>query len=185
MHGLTSPISSAQQFLPQGLFGDSGVDTTHPLLRHIRLGLNLTGPADPHGWSQDIIGHGSHAAGIIAARDESGKMLRGFVPDAEIHVLKVFPGGRLSSLLEALDYCLEREIDIVNLSLDTLQPSAAIEQKLEEAAFHGIACIVAAGSSADRCSIRRRRRTPWRSARSGGSTSIPARRGMPPRCCPT
>jgi hypothetical protein len=35
----------------------------------------------------------------------------------------VFPGGRLSSLLEALDYCLERGIDIVNLSLGTLQPS--------------------------------------------------------------
>jgi subtilisin len=33
------------------------------------------------------------------------------------------------------------------LSLGTLQPSQAIEQKLEEAAFHGIACIVAAGSS--------------------------------------
>ena len=126
---------------------DSGVDTTHPLLRHIHLGLDLTSPADPHAWTQDIIGHGSHAAGIIAARDESGKMLRGFVPDAEIHVLKVFPGGRLSSLLEALDYCLEREIDIVNLSLGTLQPSQAIEQKLEEAALHGIACIVAAGSS--------------------------------------
>ena len=126
---------------------DSGVDTTHPLLRHIRLGHDLTSHADPHAWMQDIIGHGSHAAGIIAARDESGKMLRGFVPDAEIHVLKVFPGGRLSSLLEALDYCLEREIDVVNLSLGTLQPSQAIEQKLEEAALHGIACIVAAGSS--------------------------------------
>jgi subtilisin family serine protease len=126
---------------------DSGVDTTHPLLRHIRVGLDLTSPADPHAWTQDVIGHGSHAAGIIAARDDSGKMLRGFVPDAEIHVLKVSPGGRLSSLLEALDYCLEREIDIVNLSVGTLQPSLAIEQKLEEAALHGIACIVGAGSS--------------------------------------
>ena len=129
---------------------DSGVDTSHTLLRHVRHGVDLTNPADPQAWTHDIVGHGTHAAGIVAARDESGKMLRGFVPDAEIHVLKVFPGGRLSNALEALDYCLELEIDVVNLSLGTPQPSQAIGQKLEEAVFHGIACIVAAGSSGAR-----------------------------------
>jgi subtilisin len=126
---------------------DSGVDTSHPLLRHIRLGLDLTNNANAQTWTQDIIGHGSHAAGIIAARDESGKMLRGFAPEAEIHALKVLPGGQFSSLLEALDYCLELDIDLVNLGLGSPQWSQAIEQKLEEAARHGIACIVAAGSS--------------------------------------
>jgi subtilisin len=126
---------------------DSGVDAAHPLLRNIRLGLDLTNAADPQTWTQDVVGHGSHCAGIIAARDESGRMLRGFAPEAEIHVLKVFPGGRFSSLLEALDYCLELEVDIVNLSLGSSQRSQAIEQKLEEAALHGVACIVAAGNS--------------------------------------
>src|SRR5262249_31495756 len=38
-------------------------------------------------------------------------------------------------------------IDIVNLSLGSPQRSQAIEQKLEEAALHGVACIVAAGNS--------------------------------------
>ena len=126
---------------------DSGADTTHPLLRQIRLGLDLTNGADPHSWTQDSIGHGSHCAGIIAARDESGKMMRGFAPEAEIHVLKVLPGGRFSSLIEALDYCLDLDVDIVNLSLGTLRRSQVVEQKIEEAAYHGIACIVAAGNS--------------------------------------
>jgi len=127
---------------------DSGADTSHPLLHQIRLGLDLTNnPADPHSWAQDIIGHGSHCAGIIAARDESGKMMRGFAPEAEIHILKVFPGGRFSSLLEALDYCLDLDIDLINLSLGGPRRSEAVEQKLEEAALHGIACIVAAGNS--------------------------------------
>src|SRR5262245_3529088 len=129
---------------------DSGVDTSHPLLRHIRLGLDLTNNADSHTWAQDPIGHGSHGAGILAARDESSRMLRGFAPDAEIHVLKVFPGGRFSSLIEALDYCLELDIDVVNLSLGSLGRSQAIEQKLEEAALHGIACIAAGGNSGGR-----------------------------------
>ena len=126
---------------------DSGVDTAHPLLRHIRRGLDLTNNGDPETWAQDVIGHGSHCAGIIAARDEAGKMMRGFAPDAEIHVLKVFPGGRFSSLVEALDYCLELDIDIVNLSLGSSQRSLVLEQKLEEAALHGLACIVAGGNS--------------------------------------
>jgi subtilisin family serine protease len=126
---------------------DSGADTSHSLLRHIRYGLDLTDRADPQGWAQDVVGHGSHCAGIIAARDESGKMLRGFTPEAEIHILKVFPGGRFSSLLQALDYCIEFDMDVVNLSLGSPQRSHAVEQKLEEVALHGIACIVAAGNS--------------------------------------
>jgi subtilisin len=126
---------------------DSGVDASHPLLRNIRMGVDLTNNADPQTWTNDVVGHGSHCAGIIAGYDESGKMLRGFVPEAEIHAVKVFPGGQFSSLLEALDYCLDLEIDVVNLSLGSVQRSQAIEQKLEEAALNGIACIVAGGNS--------------------------------------
>jgi subtilisin len=126
---------------------DSGADNSHPLLRHIRLGLDLSNNADPQGWAQDVIGRGSHCAGIIAAKDDSRKMLRGFAPEAEIHILKIFPGGQFSSVIEALDYCLEREVDVVNLGVSSAQRSQAIEQKLEEAALHGLACIVGAGDS--------------------------------------
>ena len=126
---------------------DSGVDTTHFLLRHIRHGVDLTNGADAQTWAHDVVGHGSHCAGIIAAHDESGKTLRGFVPEAEIHVVKVFPGGQFSSLIEALNYCLDLEIDVVNLSLGSVQRSLAVEQKLEEAALQGVACIVAGGNS--------------------------------------
>ena len=126
---------------------DSGVDTSHPLLRHIGAGVDLTNEADRRTWTQDIVGHGTHCAGILAARDDSGKMLRGFVPDAEIHVLKVFPGGQFSNLLEALDYCAEAEIDVVNLSLGSPRRSYAVEGKLEDLALRGIACVVAAGNT--------------------------------------
>ena len=141
--------------MPEGVNGkgvkvaiiDSGADNTHQLLRHIKKGADFTNDGDPKSWAKDIIGHGSHCAGVIAARSDEQTMLRGFVPEAEIHVLKVFPGGQFSSLLDALDYCIEQGIDVANMSLGSPQPSETVEQKLEEAVLAGVACIVAAGNS--------------------------------------
>jgi subtilisin len=131
---------------------DSGADASHPLLNHILRGADLTNEQNPDTWKDDLIGHGSHCAGVIAARigpqAASAQMaMRGFVPDAEIHVLKIFPGGQFSTLLQALDYCIDHDIDVVNLSLGAPQASLAVEQKLLEAVQSGVACIVAAGNS--------------------------------------
>ncbi|NRO95086.1 S8 family serine peptidase [Paraburkholderia sp. NMBU_R16] len=131
---------------------DSGADTSHPLLSHILRGADMTNEQDPATWKTDVIGHGSHCAGVIAARiGEQAKTesiaMRGFAPDAEIHVLKVFPSGQYSTLIEALDYCINHDIDVVNMSLGAPQPSLAVEQKLIEAVQSGVACIVAAGNS--------------------------------------
>ncbi len=43
--------------------------------------------------------------------------------------------------------CIERKIDVVNISLGCDKPSLAVEQMLEECVLNGIACIVAAGST--------------------------------------
>lgn len=126
---------------------DSGADTRHPLLSHLQNGLDFTDGATANAWTSDAIGHGSHCAGIIAARPTSDVGLRGFAPDAEVHVFKVFPGGQYSSLLDALEACIERQIDVINMSLGSSEPSEAVEQKLEEVVEHGIACVVAAGNS--------------------------------------
>jgi subtilisin len=128
---------------------DSGIDVTHPLLNHVQNGLDLTNGStnDDRSWGNDIVGHGTHCAGIITARGTPTVPLRGFAPAAEIHALKVFPGGRFSSLLDALDYCIEKNIDVVNMSLGSAQASEAVEQKLEEAWLSGVACIAAAGNS--------------------------------------
>lgn len=123
---------------------DSGADARHPLLQHVRHGQDLTGGPRDHGWSDDTVGHGTHCTGVIAAR---GTAMTGFAPDAEIHALKIFPGGLTSSLLEALDYCITHEIDVVNLSLGTPQITLAVEQKLQEVVASGTACIVAAGNN--------------------------------------
>jgi subtilisin len=129
---------------------DSGCSNDHPSLRHITRGKDFTGHrGDDDGWTDDVLGYGTHSAGLIGAATSAGQ--EGFVgcaPDAELHVFKVFPGGRLSDLLAALDECIAREIDVVSLGIGCDDESELLAQKLREVRHKGIACIVAARTSA-------------------------------------
>jgi subtilisin family serine protease len=139
--------------LPPGLRGqgvkialiDSGATTSHPNLSRIRNGFDIVNN-NPDTWTQDILGHGTHCAGVIGGADPAFG-IRGFAPDAEIHVCKLFPGGQISQLIEALEYCIEHQIDVVNLSLGGTGPSPALEQQILRAKRAGVACIAAAGNS--------------------------------------
>ena len=125
---------------------DSGCDNSHPLLRHIVQGKDFTNGSADAGWTQDLVSHGTHCAGIInASSTEQGVV--GCAPAAELHVFKVIPEGRVSDLLAALDECIEREVDVINISVVSDEFSELLSQKLHEARQKGIACIVAAGNS--------------------------------------
>ncbi|MGJ5217317.1 S8 family serine peptidase [Bradyrhizobium oligotrophicum] len=125
---------------------DSGAAPTHRNLHGVTIGTSMVG--DPAAWSVDTIGHGSHCAGIIAGGPiGTGGGIRGFAPAAEIHVCRIFPGGRFSDLISALDYCMEHGIDVANMSLGGGEPSQIIEDRILRAKQMGLACIVAAGNS--------------------------------------
>ncbi|GAA4971165.1 S8 family serine peptidase [Pseudonocardia tropica] len=126
---------------------DSGVQADHPNLS-VDDGRDLvTGNA----WGTDGVGHGTHCAGVICARD-TGSGVRGFAPDAELIAVKIFPGAQVSHLVEALNFCIEAEVDVVNMSLGVpaLDPPQIelLQGKLRQARAAGVACIVAAGNSA-------------------------------------
>jgi subtilisin family serine protease len=127
---------------------DSGAAAlTHTDLKQIHFGFDILNKKDhPDTWTDDVIAHGSHCAGVIAGADNK-QGVRGFAPDAEIHVCKLFPGGQISQLIDALEYCIEKQVDVVNLSLGGAEPSEALEQQILRAKRAGIACIVAAGNS--------------------------------------
>nr|WP_315215055.1 S8 family serine peptidase [uncultured Duganella sp.] len=126
---------------------DSGAATSHDNLHGIKAGFDVINKkTNPDGWDQDTMGHGSHCAGVIAAADITSG-IRGFAPDAEVHACKLFPGGQVSQLIDALEYCIDKQIDVVNLSLGGAEVSEALEQQILRAKRAGIACIVAAGNS--------------------------------------
>ncbi len=127
---------------------DSGAAQTHRDLQPVLKGGfdTITSGAADESWTVDTVMHGSHCAGIIAGAD-NGAGIRGFAPAAEVYAYKIFPEGRFSNLIEALNHCIEDQVDVVNLSLGTDEASELVEQKLQEARDAGIACIVAAGNS--------------------------------------
>lgn len=124
---------------------DSGAAIDHPdLLNRISGGIDLS-DRKPDGWAVDTAHHGSHCAAIIGGADD-GRGVVGFAVEAEVHACKIFPGGRFSDLIEALDYCIEQRIDVVNLSLGSRHPSQLVAAKIEQAREAGVACVVAAGN---------------------------------------
>lgn len=125
---------------------DSGADIKHKNLQNINTGFDAVAD-NLVSWSTDTVFHGTHCAGVIAGSFNKGVGIRGFAPDAEVHVCKIFPGGRFSHLISALDYCIQRNVDVINLSLGSDQVSEIVEQRIRQAKQLGIACIVAAGNS--------------------------------------
>jgi len=130
---------------------DSGCDSNHPALKHIKIGRDFTnldddGNPNESTWTADALGHGTHCAGVIAGNGEKGQ-IRGFCPEAEIHVLKLFPGGAFNNLIAAIQYCIDNQIDVVNCSLGGDDRSEIVQQELDRAREAGVAVVVAAGNS--------------------------------------
>lgn len=124
---------------------DSGIATSHPdLADQVVGGLDVAG--DGTNWSVDVIGHGTHCAGTIAGAD-TGTGIIGSATEAEIHACRIFPGGRISALLAALDYCIENNMDVVNLSLGTGEFSPLVAQKIAAGRSIGMACVAASGNN--------------------------------------
>jgi hypothetical protein len=128
---------------------DSGCDNTQSSLRHVTRGRDFTGRAgakrNDAEWTDDALGYGTHSAGILVAAS-GAQGIAGAAPRAELHALKVFPDGRLSDLLAALDECAERELDLVSLNVGYSEPSELLDQKLRELRRKGVACIAPAGA---------------------------------------
>ncbi|MDX2679943.1 S8 family peptidase [Streptomyces sp. NY05-11A] len=129
---------------------DSGCAAEHPdLSARLGGGVDLIDGEESGQWTVDVIGHGTHCAGVVASSDNAVGVF-GIVPEAEVHVCKVFPGGRYSGIIEALGYCVQNSIDVVNLSMGSDEPSALLSQAIDQARQAGVACIVAAGNSGGR-----------------------------------
>src|SRR5207248_5062697 len=101
---------------------DSGVAAVpEDVAERVHGGRDVVGQ-DDKSWQEDAVGFGTLAAGLIAATPDRSHVV-GLAPEAELHACKVFPGGRFGDLVEALDYCLAQDVDIISLGVGSPYPS--------------------------------------------------------------
>lgn len=97
----------------------------------------------------DNSGHGSAAAGVIYAR-VSGFGMIGIASDADVYSVKVLDKDNkamVSSVIQAIEWCIQNDMDIINMSFGMDESSAALKYAIDRAEEAGILMIAAAGNT--------------------------------------
>lgn len=128
---------------------DSGIDPDHPdLMPNYREGWNFVDDtASPVDDSSND--HGTHVAGIIGAAGNHTGVI-GVAPESALYIGKIFDQSGycpLDRLLAALEWAVEKEVHLVNLSLGTGQRSPALELVCQAAYDAGVLIFAATGNN--------------------------------------
>src|SRR4051812_43933188 len=148
---------------------DSGIDLGHPDL----IGNLWTNPGevpgngvdddgngyvdDVHGYDfvdgdatpQDANGHGTHVAGIVAARGGNGIGVSGVAWRARLMAVRVLDAGargNTTTVAQGIRYAVDNGARIVNLSLAGPSPAGDLEDAVRYAQQRGVLIVVAAGN---------------------------------------
>ena len=129
---------------------DTGVDTGHPHLK-IKAALNCITVCTLNN-AKDRNGHGTHVAGIIAAQSNNFTG-QGVAPNVNLYSLKVMDSGEgeeayayTSDIIRAIEWSIQNNMDIINLSLGSTRPDPAFEAVLRSAYQKGILIVAASGN---------------------------------------
>lgn len=127
---------------------DSGVDLDQP---------DLAAQIVPGGWDyveddavpDDVLGHGTHVAGIVAAEASNGVLGSGVAPDCGILPLRVLDAsgsGTTLDLGEAIYRATDQGADVINMSLGTPEQSTYVSDAVAYAIAHDVVVVAAAGN---------------------------------------
>jgi subtilisin family serine protease len=139
---------------------DTGIDTRHSDL-NVAGGINYSGGKSDN--YADGNGHGTHCAGIAAAKD-NGIGVVGVAPGASLYAVKVLGNsgsGSWSAVIKGCDWVTARAgtIDVANLSLGG-PANQAVDEAVERMVSAGIVVAVAAGNDGADASDYSPARTP-------------------------
>jgi subtilisin family serine protease len=129
---------------------DSGIDADHPdFAGRIAGNRDMTGEGlgDRHG-------HGTHVAGIVAGSGAASEGLyTGVAPEAILLIAKVLRGngtGRMSMVMAGVEWAVEQEAQVINLSLGSggyCDGKDALSRTCGAAIAQGVVVCVAAGNT--------------------------------------
>src|SRR5919205_62552 len=125
---------------------DTGISLNHPDLNVYRQQTFVANTTT----ANDDNGHGTHVAGIAAAKDNSIGVV-GVAPGARLWALKVLDKDgavAISTIIKGIDYVTQhaKEIDVVNLSFGCECNSPALDAAINSSVEAGVTYTVAAGN---------------------------------------
>lgn len=125
---------------------DTGVDSTHQdLAPNYAGGYNAIKPGSE---PIDDHGHGTHVAGTIAAIKDS-KGVVGVAPKAAIYGVKVLDGsggGSYSTIIAGIEWCVDNDIKVINMSLGGRSSIDSFHKAVKVANEKGVTVVCAAGN---------------------------------------
>jgi subtilisin len=128
---------------------DTGV-TAHPDLV-IAGGANTVPGENRNDFADNGKVHGTHVAGIIAARGTPPTGLRGVAPGVTLRAYRVFAKGQGSAssfaIAKAVDVALAEKCDLINMSLGGGDADPVLKAAVDDARAGGSVCIVASGNN--------------------------------------
>ena len=138
---------------------DSGIDLKHSDLNVYHQKSFVTSSSGFYSLygtrtstANDDNGHGTHVAGIAAAKDNTIGSV-GVAPGAKLWAIKVLDSkgaGPLSTVIKGIDYVTRyaNQVDVANLSLGCECNSSAFDTAINNSVKSGIVFVVAAGNGA-------------------------------------
>ncbi len=131
---------------------DTGIDIGHPDLNVVggRRFYSVLWRTFEDDQYNDDYGHGSHCAGIAAARDD-GEGIMGVAPGARLWAVKVLDlngFGYLSDAIAGVDWVTAHAdtIEVANMSLSATGSSSIFRTAIQNCVAAGVFCAVAAGN---------------------------------------
>ncbi len=126
---------------------DTGIDLRHPDLNVFKNVSFVKGVRT----GNDDNGHGTHVAGITAAKDDSNGVV-GAAPGARLWAVKVLDkngSGSISTVIKGIDYVTANaaQIDVANMSLGCECISTSLNTAISKSVAAGVTYVVAAGNS--------------------------------------
>lgn len=133
---------------------DSGVDNDHEDISSKVLPERANFSDAPTG--EDKYGHGTHVAGIIAATRDNTVGVAGVCPDCRILDVKVLNdngSGSASRIANGINWAIEKDAKIINMSLGLRVSSRTLETAVNNAWNAGAVIVAAAGNTGTQAKI--------------------------------
>ncbi len=128
---------------------DTGVDLNHPEFRgKLVRGYNVIQGNDQ---PQDDNGHGTHVAGIIAARTNNGDGIAGMSWNSKIMPIKAIGtdgSGTAFDIAQGIRWAADNGADVINLSVGNYTPSAVLQEACRYAYERNVVLVAATGNDA-------------------------------------